>query len=349
VIGTVLVTGGAGFIGSNLVRFLLRERPELKVINFDLLTYSGNLESLRDLEGEARYRFVRGDVCDAKLVEDLVRECDAVMHLAAESHVDRSIMDATPFIRTNVAGTQVLLDAVRRVGGRRFLYVSTDEVYGSLPLDKPEVRFTESSFLAPNSPYAASKAGGDLLVRAYHHTFGLDAVVTRCSNNFGPYQFPEKVIPLFVCNIIEGHKVPLYGDGLNVRDWLHVEDHCAALLAVLERGRAGEVYNVGGDNERSNLELTKSILLIMGRGDEMIERVADRPGHDRRYAIDAGKIRGELGWIPTRSAWPGALEQTVRWYLEHQAWWRRVRNGDYRRYYEEQYNREGSRRAADRG
>jgi dTDP-glucose 4,6-dehydratase len=336
-IDTVLVTGGAGFIGSNLVHFLLAARPELRVVNLDLLTYSGNLENLRDLEGNPRHRFVRGDICDAALVERLVGECDAVMHLAAESHVDRSILDAGPFFRSNVVGTQVLLDAVRRAGGRRMLYVSTDEVYGSLPLDRPETRFTEDLPLTPNSPYAASKAAGDLMARAWHHTFGLDVVITRCSNNFGPYQFPEKVIPLFVTNLVEGRKVPLYGDGLNVRDWLHVDDHCEALLTVLERGRPGEAYNVGGNNERSNLELTRSILDIMDKDVSMIQPVADRPGHDRRYAIDSSKIQRELGWRPTRSAWPEALGKTVTWYLDNAEWWRRVRDGAYRRYYDEQY------------
>ena len=318
----VLVTGGAGFIGSNFVRFLLARRPDAGVVNLDALTYAGRRESLADVDGNSRYRFVHGDICDRELVTRLVADCDAVVHLAAESHVDRSIMDSGPFVRTNVGGTQPLLAAARRAGGRRFLLVSTDEVYGSLPLDRPELRFTEDSALAPNSPYAASKAAADLLVRAYHHTFGLDAVVTRSSNNFGPYQFPEKVIPLFVTNLIDGQRVPLYGDGLNVRDWLHVEDHCAALLAVLERGRAGEVYNVGGDNQRSNRELTETILRLMGQGPEMIQPVPDRPGHDRRYAIDAGKIARELGWRPTRSAWPAALAETVSWYREHPEWWR---------------------------
>jgi dTDP-glucose 4,6-dehydratase len=261
--------------------------------------------------------------------------------MAAESHVDRSIMDAGPFIQANVVGTQVLLDAARRTWGdkrARFLYVSTDEVYGSLPLDKPELKFTESTPLAPNSPYAASKAAGDCLVRAYHHTFGMDLLITRCSNNFGPCQFPEKVIPLFVTNLIEGKQVPLYGDGRNVRDWLHVEDHCEAILTVLERGRAGEVYNVGGNNERSNLDLTHSILRIMGKGPDMIRPVADRPGHDLRYAIDASKIKQELGWSPTRSQWPLALEKTVAWYGQNGAWWQHVKSGEYRRYYARQYD-----------
>ncbi|MFG0242143.1 MAG: dTDP-glucose 4,6-dehydratase [Phycisphaerales bacterium JB054] len=336
---TILVTGGAGFIGANFVHFLLANRPDCRVINADVLTYSGNLENLRDVENDPRYRFVRADICDAAAMAPLVEEADAVVHMAAESHVDRSILDSEPFIRTNVLGTQILLDTVRKAPGkpRRFMYVSTDEVYGSLPLEDKSALFTEETPLAANSPYAASKAGGDLLVRAAHHTFGMDTLTTRCSNNFGPYQFPEKVIPLFVANLIEGKKVPLYGDGLNVRDWLHVDDHCEAILTVLEKGTAGEVYNVGGNNERSNLELTHSILGLMGHGEEMIERVKDRPGHDRRYAIDATKIERELGWMPSRSAWPGALAETVRWYQENTEWWQRVRTGAYRDYYERQY------------
>lgn len=338
----ILLTGGAGFIGCNFVRFVLRERPGTRLTNLDALTYSGNLESLRDIETNQRYKFVHGDVCDSDLVGRLLEECEAVVHMAAESHVDRSILDARPFIMSNVVGTQTLLDSLRRMAaaGRkppRFVYVSTDEVYGSLPLENPEVKFTEETPLAPNSPYAASKAAGDCLVRAYHHTFHLDVLTTRCSNNFGPYQFPEKVIPLFVTNLIEGRPVPLYGDGRNVRDWLHVEDHCEAVLTVLEKGRSGEVYNIGGDNERSNLELTRTILQIMGKGEEMITRVKDRPGHDLRYAIDAGKIRRELGWRPTRSAWPRALEETIRWYRDNAPWWQRVKSGEYRTYYESQY------------
>jgi dTDP-glucose 4,6-dehydratase len=337
----LLVTGGAGFIGSNFVRMVLRDRPGVRVTNLDKLTYSGNLENLTEVENDPRYRFVKGDICDAQTVARLIDECDAVVHFAAESHVDRSIMDSRPFIDANVVGTQVLLDAVRRSKAagkdRRMVHVSTDEVYGSLPLDRPDLKFTEETPLQANSPYAASKAAADLLARAYHHTFGLDVLTTRCSNNFGPYQFPEKVIPLFVTNLIEGQPVPLYGDGKNVRDWLHVDDHCEAILAVLERGRSGEVYNIGGNNERSNLELTHMILKIMGKGPEMIRHVPDRPGHDRRYAIDASKIERELGWRPTRSAWPAALEATVRWYVEHPQWWRRVKSGEYREYYAKQY------------
>lgn len=334
---TILLTGGSGFIGSNFIHFLLANRDE-HVINLDKLTYSGNPENLADVADNPRYRFVRGDICDALLVQSLVADADAVVHMAAESHVDRSINDPRPFIDANVLGTQTVLEAVRRAPkSTRLLYVSTDEVYGSLRLDRPDLKFTEDTPLAPNSPYAASKAAGDLLVRAYHHTFGLDLVTTRCSNNFGPYQFPEKVIPLFVTNLIDNKKVPLYGDGLNVRDWLDVDDHCEAILAVLDRGRPGSVYNIGGNNERSNLELTHSILEIMNMGTDMIEPVKDRAGHDRRYAIDATRIATELGWTPARSSWPDALERTVRWYQDNESWWRRVRSGEYRTWYESQY------------
>lgn len=338
---TILLTGGAGFIGSNFVRFALEARSDLRIINLDTLTYSGNLENLAGIEADARYRFVRGDILDRAVVDPLMEETDIVVHMAAESHVDRSIMDSAPFVRTNVLGTQALLDAARLShGGKgvsRFVHVSTDEVYGSLPLENPELKFTEHTPIQANSPYAASKAASDLLVRAAHHTFGMPVLTTRCSNNFGPYQFPEKVIPLFVTNLLEGRKVPLYGDGKNVRDWLHVLDHCEAILAVAEKGRPGEVYNVGGNNERSNLELTHAILDIMGKGRDMIQPVEDRKGHDRRYAIDAAKIEREIGWRPSRSAWPAALENTVRWYAESPDWWRRVKSGAYREYYQRQY------------
>jgi len=333
----VLVTGGAGFIGSNFVRFLLRERAGAHIVNLDALTYSGNLENLTDVEQDDRHTFVKGDICDRALVDELLGRCDAVVHFAAESHVDRSILDSTPFVRTNVQGTQTLVDAARAAGVDRFVHVSTDEVYGELPLDKPDVKFTEETPLAPNSPYAASKAASDLLVRAAHRTFGFPAVITRCSNNFGPWQFPEKAIPLFVSNLHEGKNVRLYGDGLNVRDWLHVEDHCEAIVRALEAGVGGEVYNIGGNNERSNLDLTQAILKAMNLGEDRIERVQDRLGHDRRYAIDASKIERELGWRPTRSAWPEALEQTVAWYRDNASWWRRVKSGAYREYYKTQY------------
>lgn len=339
----ILLTGGAGFIGTNFVHFVLKHRPNYRITNLDVLSYSGNLENLTEAEKNPRYRFVKGDVCDEQTVAGLVDECDAVVHMAAESHVDRSILDSRPFVVSNVLGTQSILDACRKakagawMKSGRFVYVSTDEVYGSLPLDRPELLFTEETSLQTNSPYSASKAGGDMLARAYHHTFHMDVVTTRCSNNFGPYQFPEKVIPLFVTNLIEGKQVPLYGDGKNVRDWLHVDDHCEAVLTVLEKGKAGEVYNVGGNNERSNLDLTHTILKLMGKGPEMIRPVADRPGHDRRYAIDASKIKRELGWQPTRSAWPTALQQTIDWYVNNPTWWQRVKSGAYREYYAKQY------------
>jgi dTDP-glucose 4,6-dehydratase len=322
----ILVTGGCGFIGSNLVRMLRRERPDAEVVNLDALTYAGNPANLADLEDDPGYRFIHGDIRDRATVDQAMDGCDAVMHLAAESHVDRSIIDSLPFVRTNVEGTQVLLDAARARAGsgtpvRRFLHVSTDEVYGQLPLDRPDLLFTESTPLAPSSPYSASKAASDMLALAAHHTHGLPVVVTRCSNNFGPYQYPEKVIPLFVTNLMEGATVPLYGDGRNVRDWLHVEDHCEALLAVAERGTDGGVYNIGGNNERSNLELTRTILELMGLGEDRIVRVADRLGHDLRYAIDATRMREELGWEPTRSAWPDALMATIEWYRSNPQWW----------------------------
>lgn len=336
----LLVTGGCGFIGSNFVRFVHHHRPDWRITNLDVLSYSGNLENLTDLQDSPRYRFVKGDIRDRDLVQSLVQggdACDAIVHFAAESHVDRSILNSQPFVDNNVSGTLALLDVVKNVGGIRIVNVSTDEVYGSLPLDQPDLLFTEDSLIAPNSPYAAAKASADMLVRAYVHTFNIDAVTTRCSNNFGPYQFPEKVIPLFVTNLIDGEKVPLYGDGKNVRDWIYVDDHCEAVLTVLEKGEAGEVYNIGGNNERNNLELTHSILQIMGKGEDQIEHVTDRLGHDRRYAIDAAKIKTKLGWQPTRSAWPDALEQTVRWYVDHPDWCRRVKTGEYRAYYEKQY------------
>ena len=323
----VLVTGGSGFIGSNLVRLLLAERPGWRVVNLDKLTYAGNAENLADLEGHPSYRFVRGDICDGALVADLFRgeRIEAVMHLAAESHVDRSILTPAVFIDTNVRGTQVLLEAARELGVPRFLQVSTDEVYGSLG---PTGVFVEETPLAPSSPYSASKAGADLLALAYARTFGLHVVVTRCSNNYGPYQFPEKLIPLMIANALRDLPLPVYGDGMNVRDWIQVEDHCRGLVAALERGRAGEVYNIGASSERHNLQIVEAILDHLGKPRSLVQFVRDRPGHDRRYAIDAAKARRELGWAPARRFEEGLVD-TVRWYQAHRAWWERIISGEY--------------------
>jgi len=332
---TVLVTGGAGFIGSNLARFLRRERPEWKVVNLDKLTYAGNAESVADLRQDPGHVFVRGDIANAELVEHLIRHhaVDAILNLAAESHVDRSILGPGIFVQTNVSGTQVLLEAARQARVKRFLQISTDEVYGSLGASG---KFTEASTLRPSSPYSASKAAADLLVLAYGHTFGLDVVVTRCSNNYGPYQFPEKLIPLMIANALEGRRLPVYGDGMQVRDWIHVEDHCRALLAALEMGRGGEIYNIGSDNEWPNIQIVGRLLEILQKPRELIEHVKDRPGHDRRYAIDASKARAELGWSP-HIAFPDGLKATVEWYQQNRGWWERVRTGDYRTYYDRNY------------
>jgi dTDP-glucose 4,6-dehydratase len=330
---TILVTGGAGFIGSHYVRHLLREEPSARVLNVDALTYSGNLENLEDVEGDPRYRFVRADIADARAMASLGEPVDEIVHLAAESHVDRSIEDATAFLRTNVLGTQVLLDLARAWKVRRFVHVSTDEVYGSLG---PAGRFTEETPLAPNSPYAASKAASDLLVRAAHHTHGLPALITRCSNNYGPNQFPEKLIPLMITNAIEGRELPVYGDGLQVRDWIHVEDHCRGLEAARRLGKPGEVYNLGAGNERPNLDVVRVILRALGKPDSLIRHVADRPGHDRRYAIDPSKARRDLGFSASTPLDAG-LAACVRWYLEHPRWWKRVRSGEYQDYYRRHY------------
>jgi len=333
----ILVTGGAGFIGSNFIRYMLARHPDYEIINLDKLTYAGNLENLKDAEAIGRYGFIKGDICDKELLEKI--GFDAIIHFAAESHVDRSILDSSPFVLTNVIGTQNLLDAARS-RGCRMVHVSTDEVYGSLESGL----FTEGSPLTPNSPYAASKASSDLFARAYHETFGLDVTITRCSNNYGPFQFPEKLIPLVILNALEGKPVPVYGDGKNVRDWIHVLDHCRAVDLVFHGGKAGEVYNIGGRNEQRNIDIVRKILedVAAKTGADagsmlgLLTFVKDRPGHDRRYAIDPSKMELELGW-KAETDFAAGLSGTVDWYLSNRAWWERVRTGAYLDYYRMQY------------
>jgi dTDP-glucose 4,6-dehydratase len=329
----VLVTGGAGFIGSNLVRYLLHEAPDLELTNLDKLTYAGNLENLADIGRSKRYRFVRGDVAGARAVERVFRGgIDAVIHLAAETHVDRSLEDAAPFLRTNIVGTHVLLEAIRHAGAR-LVHIGTDEVYGSAPADS---YFDESGPLRPSSPYAASKAAADLLVLSYVHTYRLPAVILRCTNNYGPYQFPEKLIPLAIANALEDRPVPVYGDGMQARDWLHVEDHCRAILLALRNGRPGEVYNVSAGNPRPNLEVIRALLRLLGKPESLIRYVEDRPGHDRRYALDSGKLGAELGWAP-RWGFEDGLASTVAWNRANTAWLEHCRSGAYRNYYRRHY------------
>jgi dTDP-glucose 4,6-dehydratase len=330
----LVVTGGAGFIGSNFVRYMLDKHPKYKVINVDELTYAGNLETLRDVENHSNYTFVKGDITDRSKIESIFDQgIDAVLNFAAESHVDRSITDPDIFVKTNIQGTQVLLDAAKKYKVEKFVQVSTDEVYGTLG---ETGLFTEATPLAPNSPYSASKAGADMLVRAYHETFGLPVNITRCSNNYGPYHFPEKLIPLMIINALKDNPLPVYGDGLNVRDWLHVEDHCQAIDLVLHKGKSGEVYNVGGNNERTNIDIVKTILHQLDKPESLIRFVEDRLGHDKRYAIDATKIREELGWLPKYSFEDG-IKQTVQWYLDNQEWWQRIISGEYQQYFSKQY------------
>ncbi|MEC7583168.1 MAG: dTDP-glucose 4,6-dehydratase [Planctomycetota bacterium] len=330
----ILVTGGAGFIGSNFIHMLLSSSDH-EVINLDALTYAGNLENLTEIEGHARYEFVKGDIADAARMEEVFSEHkpEIVVHFAAESHVDRSVLDATAFVQTNVIGTQVLLDKSRHHGVARFVHVSTDEVYGSLGAWG---FFTEDTGIQPNSPYSASKAGSDLLVRAAVHTHGMDCVITRCSNNYGPYQFPEKLLPLMIANALEDKPLPVYGDGKNVRDWIYVTDHCEGIRAAMERGAAGEVYNFGGNAERENMTVIKEILRLVGKGEDLIKFVKDRPGHDRRYAMDSTKARAVLQWEPKHSFEEG-MQATVDWYLKNRSWWERVRSGAYQDYYQQQY------------
>jgi dTDP-glucose 4,6-dehydratase len=327
----ICVTGGAGFIGSAFVRNVLRDHPEDEIVVLDKLTYAGNLENLASVADDRRYRFVRGDICDAEVVAATVAGTDAVVNFAAETHVDRSISGPQDFIRTDVLGTQVLLEAVRALGVGRYLQVSTDEVYGSIM----QGSFREADPLRPSSPYSASKAAADLLVLAYRQTYDLPVLITRSSNNYGPYQYPEKIVPLFITNALEGKPLPVYGDGRNVRDWIYVDDNCAAIDQVLRHGAAGEVYNVGGGNEIENLQLTQVILDELGLGREVLRFVADRPGHDRRYSIACEKVRA-LGWQP-RIAFADGMAQTIAWYREHGDWWKKIKSGEYRRFYEEQY------------
>ncbi|HEY2902146.1 MAG TPA: dTDP-glucose 4,6-dehydratase [Polyangia bacterium] len=343
--GNLLITGGAGFIGSCYARMVRRKRPRQLLINVDALTYAGNLENLADLEGDAGHVFVKANIRDKERLVDLLRkyEVGAVINFAAESHVDRSILSAEPFVDTNVLGTLRLLEAARIAGVGRFVQVSTDEVYGSLG---PDGAFEETTPLSPRSPYSASKAAADHLVMAFHHTHGMDTVITRCSNNYGPYQFPEKLIPLMILNALEGKPLPVYGDGLQVRDWIHVEDHCEAIDAVLLRGESGHVYNIGAENERPNLDVVRAILAGTGASPALIKYVPDRPGHDRRYAMNATKAKRELGWLP-RHDFDNGLAQTIAWYRDNTAWCQNVRSGSYRDYYEQQYGARLVRRAAE--
>jgi dTDP-glucose 4,6-dehydratase len=333
----ILVTGGCGFIGSNFIHYMLRNYPDYSVINVDKLTYAGNLKNLSALSESPRYTFLKGDIADSVLMEEVILQgIDAIVNFAAESHVDRSIEDPSQFMKTNVLGTFVLLEAIRKTSSNRsirLLHISTDEVYGSLG---ESGAFTEEMPMAPNSPYSASKASSDLMVRAYHHTFGLATLITRCSNNYGPYQFPEKLIPLMISNAVEGRELPVYGDGLQVRDWIYVEDHCRALDVVLHQGRAGEVYNIGGRSERTNLSVVKTILDHLGKPHSLIRFVKDRPGHDRRYAIDFSKIEKTLGWKPSILFEEG-IRQTIVWYQAHPEWWREIKTGAYLDYYERMY------------
>ncbi len=333
---SILVTGGAGFIGSNFIHYIIKKYPDYQITNLDVLTYAGNLENLKDLEENSNYKFVKGDICDEKLVNELVKDVEVVIHFAAESHVDRSIESPEDFIRTNVLGTYTLLEACKNNGGKRFHHISTDEVFGSLGLD--DLKFNENTAYDPRSPYSASKASSDHLVRAYFHTFNLPITISNCSNNYGPYHFPEKLFPLFITNLMEGKKVPLYGDGMNVRDWLYVEDHCSAIDAIIHQGKIGETYCIGGDAEKTNKEITYKILELMGKDESSIEFVKDRPGHDKRYAIDFSKIKKELGWEPKVSFEEG-LKKTIAWYKDNESWWKNIKSGEYEKYYQKQYGK----------
>jgi len=335
----IIITGGAGFIGGNFVYYELKNHLEDQIICLDKLTYAGNLETLADAFKNPKFKFVRADIADREAIYKLfeAEKPDVVVNFAAESHVDRSIEDPELFLRTNIIGTSILLDACKKFGINRFHQVSTDEVYGDLPLDRPDLFFTEQTNLHTSSPYSASKAAADLLVQAYQRTYKIPATISRCSNNYGPYHFPEKLIPLMIINALHDKKLPVYGKGINVRDWLFVEDHCAAIDLIIRKGTIGEIYNIGGHNERTNLEVVKTILKILGKGDELIEFVTDRKGHDQRYAIDPTKIQNELGWTP-KTKFDDGIKKTVAWYLENRAWWQKIISGEYKNYYAKMYD-----------
>lgn len=338
----IIVTGGAGFIGANFIYYELKHHPEDEILCYDALTYAGNLETLDDAQKNPKFRFVKGDITAREAVEALftAEKPDVIVNFAAESHVDRSIEQPDIFLQTNFMGVGVLLDVCREYGIKRYHQVSTDEVYGDLPLDRPDLFFTEETNLHASSPYSASKASADLLVMAYHRTYDLPVTISRCSNNYGPYHFPEKLIPLMILHALEDKKLPVYGKGENVRDWLYVEDHCAAIDLILRQGRAGELFNIGGHNERRNIDVVRMILAALGKPESLIEYVADRKGHDRRYAIDPSKIRTVLGWEP-KTKFADGIERTIRWYLGHKSWWQNIINGDYREYYDRMYAQRG--------
>ena len=335
---TIIVTGGAGFIGSNFIFYMLNKHPEYRIVCLDKLTYAGNLSTLAPVMDNSQFRFVKADICDSKAVEGLFEEehPDIVVNFAAESHVDRSIEDPGIFLKTNILGTQVLMDACRKYGIQRYHQVSTDEVYGDLPLDRPDLFFTEETPIHTSSPYSSSKAGADLLVLAYYRTYGLPVTISRCSNNYGPYHFPEKLIPLMIANALNDKPLPVYGEGLNVRDWLYVEDHCKAIDLIIHKGTVGEVYNVGGHNEMANIDIVKLICNVLDKPESLIKYVKDRKGHDRRYAIDPTKIHAELGWLPKTSFEEG-IQKTIQWYLDNEDWWQDIVSGEYRNYYKEMY------------
>ena len=334
----ILVTGGAGFIGGNFVHHMVNKYPDYEIVNLDLLTYAGNLETLKPVEDKPNYKFVKGDIADREFIMDLFEKekFDIVVNFAAESHVDRSIENPSIFVRTNVEGTVVLLDAAKKYGVKRYHQVSTDEVYGDLPLDRPDLFFTETTPLHTSSPYSSSKASADLFVLAYHRTFGLPVTISRCSNNYGPYHFPEKLIPLMISRALADEELPVYGKGENVRDWLYVEDHCIAIDLIIRKGTPGEVYNIGGHNEKTNLEVVKTVLAQLHKSEDLITYVTDRPGHDRRYAIDPTKIHNELGWLPA-TPFDEGIKKTIAWYLDNREWWENIISGEYANYYDKMY------------